>query len=224
MKSRRHILAIFGTGQIAEMVAFYFQHDYGRDTRVFIVDDEFKVEDHAFGRPVLTSSEAAETLEPKQTDVFVALAYSGMNTLRREKLNWVKGLGFGTVSYVSPRATIYPNVFVGENCLILEDNTLQPFTTISDNVTLWSGNHIGHHSTIEEDAFVSSHVVISGGVRVGKGCFLGVNCTIRDHVTLGARTLVGAGVTILGDTEEESVYIAPRTSPSERRSSQIRGL
>ena len=50
----------------------------------------------------------------------------------------------------------------GDNCFILEDNTVQPFVTIGNNVTLWSGNHIGHDSVIEDDCFISSHVVVSG--------------------------------------------------------------
>ena len=53
--------------------------------------------------------------------------------------------------------TKYP---IGENCFIFEDNTIQPFVVVEDNVILWSGNHIGHHSVIKNHNFVSSHVVI----------------------------------------------------------------
>ena len=50
--------------------------------------------------------------------------------------------------YVSSKASVWPGFKPGENCFILEDNTMQPFVVIGDNVTLWSGNHIGHHARI----------------------------------------------------------------------------
>jgi NDP-sugar pyrophosphorylase family protein len=51
------------------------------------------------------------------------------------------------------------SVGLGENCLVLEDNTIQPFASIGRNVTLWSGNHIGHHAQIRDHCFIASHVV-----------------------------------------------------------------
>jgi acetyltransferase-like isoleucine patch superfamily enzyme len=94
-----------------------------------------------------------------------------------------------------------------ENCFVLEDNTVQPFVKIGNNVTLWSGNHIGHHSVIGDNTFITSHVVISGGVDVGRNCFIGVNATVHDHVRLADYTLVGAASLINKDTEPYGVYI-----------------
>ena len=54
---------------------------------------------------------------------------------------------------------------MGDNCFIFEDNTVQPFVTLGNNLVLWSGNHIGHHSTLRDHCFISSHVVISGFCR-----------------------------------------------------------
>ena len=60
---------------------------------------------------------------------------------------------------------------IGENCFIFEDNTIQPFVKIGDDVVLWSGNHIGHHAEIGDHCFISSHVVISG-LRAGRAVLL----------------------------------------------------
>jgi acyl-[acyl carrier protein]--UDP-N-acetylglucosamine O-acyltransferase len=70
---------------------------------------------------------------------------------------------------------------IGENCFIFEDNTIQPFVRIEDNVILWSGNHIGHHSTIKSHNFISSHVVVSGQCTIEPNCFIGVNSTNRSY-------------------------------------------
>lgn len=217
-------LAIFGTGDVAELAAYYFATDYNRETEVFVVDDDYRHGVQFADRPLIGSSQITSVLDPTNTDVFVALAYTRMNRLRRKKLEWIKSLGFGTTSYVSPRLTSFPNVTHGENCFLLEDNTIQPFVRIGNNVTLWSGNHIGHHSTIEDDVFVASQVVISGGVTVKRGSFLGVNSTLRDHITIGEECVIGAGVTILSDTSDRQVFAANRAVAHERSSDQLKQL
>ncbi len=90
--------------------------------------------------------------------------------------------------------------------MILEDNTIQPFTQIGDDVVLWSGNHIGHHSRIGDHVTFTSHVVLSGHCTVEPFCFLGVNATIRNGLRLGEGTLVAMGACISRDTEPWSVY------------------
>jgi acyl-[acyl carrier protein]--UDP-N-acetylglucosamine O-acyltransferase len=110
---------------------------------------------------------------------------------------------------------------VGENCFILEDNTIQPFVTIGNNVTMWSGNHIGHDSIIEDHCFISSHVVVSGHVHIRPYCFLGVNCTLRNSITLAPESLIGAGAIIMKDTVEKGVYVPVRTELFTKPSDQI---
>jgi UDP-3-O-[3-hydroxymyristoyl] glucosamine N-acyltransferase len=106
----------------------------------------------------------------------------------------------------------------------LEDNTIQPFVTIGNNVTLWSGNHIGHHSTIRDHCFITSHVVVSGGVEIGEACFLGVNATLRDHIKIGDRCLIGAGALILNDTDPEGLYVGAATERSKVPSTRLRRI
>ena len=145
--------------------------------------------------------------------MLIALSYASINAHRAEKYRAAKDRGYTLVSYISSRATTFPGLQVGDNCFVLEDNTIQPFVTIGNNVTLWSGNHIGHHSRIEDNCFIDSHVVVSGGVTIGRNCFLGVNVTLRDHITLGRNCVIGAGALIVKDTEDNGVYI---DSPAEK--------
>jgi sugar O-acyltransferase (sialic acid O-acetyltransferase NeuD family) len=133
-----------------------------------------------------------------------------MNRVRASKYAHMKHLGYRLVSYVSTRCSFLTRHPPGDNCFILEDNTIQPFVTIGRNVTLWSGNHIGHDSVIGDHCFISSHVVVSGHVRIGEGCFVGVNATLRDSITVGDYTLIGAGATIMKNTPPRSVYLGHR--------------
>ncbi len=197
-------LLVFGAGDIAELADFYFRQ-IGRTVSAFAVDPAFVEGDSRFGRPLLPFEEARRRFPAEEHDGFVALSYSRMNQLRADKVEEMERAGYALASYVSPRATVLTER-IGKNCLILEDNTVQPFCQIGDNVTLWSGNHVGHHSTVEDNVFVSSHVVISGGVTIGRNSFLGVNATIVDHIKIAPFTLLGAGCIVQQDTEVEGVY------------------
>ena len=122
---------------------------------------------------------------------------------------------------ISSKASIFTNK-IGENCFILEDNTIQPYVEIGNNVTLWSGNHIGHHSIIRDHCFITSHVVVSGGVEIGENTFIGVNATLRDHIKIGKSNVIGAGALIL--SKDNKVFMAKATKPSRVPSNRLRGI
>ena len=174
------------------------------------------------GLPVTAFESITSTHPPNTHDIFIALSYSKLNAIRKEKFLAAKRKGYNLASFISSRATILNEGKIGENCFIFENNTIQPYVHIGSNVTLWSGNHIGHHSVIHDHTFISSHVVVSGGVKIGEQCFIGVNATLRDHITIGDRCVVGAGALMLSDAEPEGVYIGNSTERSRVPSSRLR--
>lgn len=196
---------------MAKLACYYFDTDSNFEVAGFVVDEEFKSVDVLEGLPVVKSSWASSKFPSSEYSMFVALSYSGMNHLRSEKCAWARASGYRLVSYVSSRATTFGDLSHGDNCLILEDNTVQPFVTLGNNVFLWSGNHIGHHSVIEDDVFVSSHCVISGGCRVGRRSFLGVNCTVQDGVSIGETCFIGPRSLVRQDLRSESVLVDTAT-------------
>ena len=214
-------LVIFGTGDIARLAHHYFSTDSPHRVVAFTVDAAFKTADQFQGLPVVPFDEVCAVFPPAAHHMFVAMSYARMNQLRAAKYAAAKALGYDLASYVSSRCSFLSQFPHGDNCFVLEDNTVQPFATIGSNVTLWSGNHIGHDAVIGDHCFVSSHVVISGHVRVGTHCFLGVNSTIRNNVTLGDHTLVGAGALIMKNTPAGAVYVAGRTEKFGKTSDQV---
>jgi sugar O-acyltransferase (sialic acid O-acetyltransferase NeuD family) len=217
-------IIVFGTGEIAELADFYFTHDSEYDVSGFTVDGAYLKQSEFRGRPVVPFEQVSERFPPAAYGLFVALSYAKLNAVRAEKVAAARAKDYRLVSYLSSRATVFPGFELKENCFILEDNTVQPFTRIGANVTLWSGNHIGHHSIVEDDVFVASHVVVSGGVRIGQGSFVGVNVTIRDHVSIGKQCVLGAGALVLENQPDFSV-VAPRgTERSNVPSTRLRRL
>lgn len=217
-------VVIFGLGDIGQLAHYYFDRDSDREVVGFCVDREYVTSEEFCGLPVVAFDEIAERFPPRDHDMFVALSYSKLNALRREKYKATRALGYKLASYVSSHATVLNDGRIGDNCFILEDNTIQPFVTIGNNVTLWSGNHIGHHSTIKDHCFIASHVVISGGVVIEESCFIGVNATLRDHITISETCVLGAGTLILRDAEPEGLYVGAATVRSERASTALRRI
>lgn len=220
----RKPLVIFGSGDIAQLAHYYFSTDSNYEVVAFTVDANYIKESEFCGLPVVAFENVARKYPPGSYDFFVALSYSKLNAVRKEKFLAAKKTGYKLVSFISSRATVLNEGRIGENCFIFEDNTIQPFVTIGNNVTLWSGNHIGHHSVIHDHTFIASHVVVSGGVEIGEQCFVGVNATLRDHIKIGDRCVVGAGALLLADAPPEGVYIGTATERSKVPSTRLRGI
>ena len=215
-------VVIFGAGDIAKLAHFYFSRDSEHRVVGFAVDAAFRREPTMAGLPLVDFETVERDFPPAECQMFIALSYAEMNQLRARKYGEAKSRGYTLASYVSSRCTNLAEHSFGDNCFILEDNTIQPFVRIGSNVTLWSGNHIGHDSIIEDHVFVSSHVVISGHVRVGSYSFLGVNATIRNGITIAPHSLIGAGAIVMADTEERGAYIQRPAQRLDKTSDQIK--
>ena len=141
-------IIIFGTLDLAELSHYYLSKDTDYEVIGFTVNKEYLTKDFFTPRGSSTSYPVFEfeTLEtifpPSEYLLFAPMTGAKMNMVRKRIYEEGKRKGYNFISYVSPKATVCDNK-IGENCFILEDNTLQPFTEIGNNVMMWSGNHIG---------------------------------------------------------------------------------
>jgi sugar O-acyltransferase (sialic acid O-acetyltransferase NeuD family) len=217
-------VVVFGVSQWAELAHFYLTHDSPHDVVAFTLDRDYIESNEYKGLPVLPFDEIERHYPGNEFKMFIPMSFKRMNHVRADKYDEAKKRGYELISYVSSKATTFPDFACGDNCFIFEDNTIQPFVKIGNNVVMWSGNHIGHHSTIKDHVMITSHVVISGCCTIEPFCFFGVNATVRDETVIARETLVGMGVTILKDTKEFEVYKAKGTEPAGFRSDEIRSL
>ncbi|GGH45312.1 acetyltransferase [Dyadobacter endophyticus] len=199
-------IIVFGVLDTAELAHYYLTHDSDHEVVAFAVNRQYIEQDTFHGLPVVAFEDVESIFPPSEYKFFAPMTGRNMNRNREAIYNHAKAKGYQFISYISSRATICNNV-IGENCFILEDNTIQPFTTIGNNVVMWSGNHIGHHGQIKDHVFFTSHVVLSGHCVVESYSFFGVNATIRDYTTIAQGTLVGMASAIMKETEEWGVYV-----------------
>ena len=215
-------IIIFGTGDIAQIANYYFEIDSNYEVEAFTVDAEYCIENTYEGKPLIPFQQLTNTYPPDLYKLFIALSYSQMNKIREQKYYEAKAKGYELVSYISSKCTNLSQFKSGDNCFIFENNTIQPFVKIGNNVTLWSGNHIGHHSIVEDHNFISSHVVISGHCHIQSNCFIGVNATIGHQVKIAKETLIGASTIITKDTEEQGVYVPAKSVKIDKKSNEIK--
>lgn len=217
-------LVIFGTSDIAQLAHYYFSQDSEYKVAAFTVDREYMTSNEFCGLPVVAFEEVAIHYPYSSHDLFIGIGYSDLNQTRKKKYLAAKNMGYRLATYVSSHSTVLNEGRIGENSFILEDNTIQPFVSIGNNVILWSGNHIGHHSTIRDHCFIASHVVISGGVTIEDSCFIGVNATLRDNIRVGEKCILGAGTLLLSDALPGGIYMRQETERSRVPSSRLKKI
>lgn len=203
----RRQLVIFGSAEIAELAMYYFSHDSDYRVVAFTIDDAFVDCDHFLGLPLVPFSKVAKQFPPGENDMHVALSYSKLNRLRHEKYDQARTAGYTLASYVCTKSATWPDLTIGDNCFILENQTIQPTVRIGNNVMIWSGNHLGHGSVIGDHTYIASHVVISGHCNIGKRCFFGVNATVRDFCTIGDDCFIAMDASITRDLSDGAVAI-----------------
>ena len=201
-------LVIFGSAETASLATYYFENDSNYSVVAYTVDDDFIDGDQFDGKPLVPFSKITERFSPQEHEMFVAVSYQKLNRLRREKYAAAKAAGYTLASYVCSKSVTWDDLIVGDNCFILENQTIQPTVTIGNNVMIWSGNHLGHGSTIGDHAYIASHVVISGHCTIGQGCFLGVNATIKDFTTIGDEAFIGMAAPVTQDVPAGGVVLA----------------
>jgi len=198
---------IFGVQDFAQLANFYLQHDSEHEVVAFSVNREYLPDDKSFeGLPVVAFENVEQSYAPADFKFFAPMSPRRMNRLREHIYRQIKEKGYELISYISSKATLFRGTSIGDNCFILEDNTIQPFASIGNNVILWSGNHIGHHSIIKDHVSFTSHVVLSGHCVVEPFSFFGVNSTVRDGIHIAEGSLIGMAAAVTSDTEPWGVY------------------
>lgn len=191
-------IIIFGNGEIAKLAHFYFENDPQSKYKVvaFTIDDEY-IESKTFNKlPLIPSSKLQALYPPNVFSAHVALSYKKLNQLRQEKYDFMKSLGYELISYVCSKSVFWDDLNIGDNCFILENQTIQPTVTIGNNVMIWSTNHLGHNCKIEDHVYLASGIIVSGHTKIGERTFVGVNSSFKDFINIGSDCFITMGVNL----------------------------
>jgi len=200
-------VVIFGCGLGADIAFRYLSKDSPHEICGFTVDRTYLDKIRFHDLPVVAYETIAQAFPPDTHKLFVPLGFQKMNKLRTQKYLDAKSRGYGFVSYVSSSIFRVEPIVVGENCFILENQSINLDVRIGNNVVIWSGNQIGDRSVIQDHVWITSQVAIAGDVTIGEYSFLGINSTISNNVVLAPGTFVGANALITKNTVKSGVYL-----------------
>lgn len=198
-------LIIVGAGEFAHLSYEFFTYDSVYEVMAFAVEKAYLKEDKFIGLPLVDLEEVENLYSPQDVEAFVAVSSQQLNRLRTRLYEKMKSKGYVMASYVSSEASVWHNVEIGDNCLVLGSSILQPFSKIGNNVILWYRSIVGHHSLVEDNCFFAS-AGIAGGCVVGKNTFLGGSCLVGDAVKIAEDNFIGTGTVIVKNTKPDSVY------------------
>lgn len=207
MAAKTKQLVIFGTGEMGALARYYFESDSPYRVCGFTADDAYVSDERFEGLPLVPLSRLTQRFPATDYELFIALSYRRLNRNRRDKFVMAKDARYTLASYVCSNSVRWDDLVIGENCFILENQTIQPGVTIGDNVMIWSGNHLGHGARIGDHAYISSHVVISGHAAIGPLCFIGVNVAVREFVHVGAEAFIAMGAAVTRDVPPGAVVL-----------------
>ncbi|PWT96050.1 MAG: sugar O-acyltransferase [Candidatus Melainabacteria bacterium] len=199
-------LVIVGAGEFAQIAYEYFTYDSDYEVHAFSVERPFFTKSSLNALPVVPFEDLERSYSPQVFHVFVAVTQTQLNRVRMRLYRAAKAKGFSCANYISSHAFVWHNVDFGDNCFVFENNVLQPFVSVGNNVILWSGNHIGHRTVIQDDCFFSSHATVSGYCNIGARSFIGVNSTVADNIKIAPDNFIGAGAVITHDTMPGLIY------------------
>jgi sugar O-acyltransferase (sialic acid O-acetyltransferase NeuD family) len=200
-------VVLFGIGRGADVAYRFLARDSEHKVRGFAVDRQHLDRKDFHGLPVVAFDEVERHFSPDAYKMLVLLGYQRMNALRADKYLQAKSKGYSFISYANSSFYRAEDLDIGENCFILDNQSISLDVKIGNNVVMWSSNHIGDLTQIGDHVWLASHVTIAAEAVIKPYCFLGVGATVGNKVTLAERTFVGAAALVASDTAAGSVCL-----------------
>ncbi len=199
-------LLIYGLGDFARAMRYYFEKDTDYRVVAFCADQHFIKQNEFDGLPVVPFENIQDIHQPDECKMFVAVGYSKMRA-RKSMYEKAHNKKYKFANYISPLANVDSSVILGVNNVVLQGAQIEPFCTIGNNNVIWSSVNISHDVRIGSHCFIASQSLVGGRAKIGDGCFLGFNSTTIQEVELAEETLVGAKTLVLTATEPFSKNI-----------------
>ncbi len=178
----------------------------------FTVDRAYLKEQDFCGLPVVPFEEVETIYPPNEYRMLVAVLGNRVNKTRAEKYLEAKAKGYQFISYVSSKATTWPDLVMGENCFISDFVVCRPSLVLGDNVMVMTGALLGLDTVLKDHCYIAARATLLGENTVEPYSFIGANSTVLEGVTVARECVIGAGAVIHEDTQEKGVYrVTPPT-------------
>jgi sugar O-acyltransferase (sialic acid O-acetyltransferase NeuD family) len=199
-------LIIYGTSSALVQSYYDFTHDSDFEVVAFTVKrNEIRVNEF-LGLPVVPFEEIESLYPPETFKLFIAVYFNRVNKVRKQIYEESKAKGYELASFISTKAIVWPELAIGENCMICDGANVRPFTKIGNDTFIMPNAVVGHDAIIGEHCYLAISAVMLAGSTVNAQCVIGANATILNGVTIANECVIGAGAVINSNTKEKGVY------------------
>jgi len=205
-------VVLYGREELARLVCYCLRHDSPCEVVGFTVagremPPQAPGSDRLLGLPLVPFEDLERHFPPAGHDLLVAIGPHQVNAPRARRFEEGRARGYRFASYISSRANLWPDLEIGEGCMIFENAVVEPFSRIGDNCVLRANVHVSHDGVVGDHVFLAPRVAMAGTCGVEQRSFVGINATLRDGVTVAADCVVGAGAVVARSTEAGGLYV-----------------
>src|SRR5262245_59321461 len=127
-------LVIFGAGSLARLARAYFDRDTPHEIVACAVDAGHLASSQMDAVPLVPFDALQRDYPPTECALFVAVGYTRVNRARAEIFARCRALGYRMPTVVSTRAQSWPDLAIGDNCLVFDGVVTEPSVRIGDDV------------------------------------------------------------------------------------------
>jgi len=185
--------------------------------RIIFVDDVTEATEYR-GLPVLRFEAAVA-----YGDLEFVIA-SGEPAGRKALYEKIKAAGYPLVTIVSPWATVFPGVVIGEGCIIW-DCGISADAKIGENTLVNSRVIIGHDAVIGAHSVISTNCFLGGHTRLCEQVYMGPGSMVKDRICIGENAIVSLGAVILRSVKSNAIMVGnPAKKIGENESGKVFGM
>jgi sugar O-acyltransferase (sialic acid O-acetyltransferase NeuD family) len=131
----------------------------------------------------------------------------GLPRIKAALVARLEPLGLPWTTVVHPRATVGPNVTLGDGTYVAAGAIVTVNVRIGRFVTVNMHCQVAHDDVVEDFATLHPDVHLSGNVRIGTGCELGTGSIVIPGTSVGAWATLGAGCVAVRSLEGGTTYV-----------------
>ena len=198
-------IVILGDTEFAEEL-YQVMIAEGKDVIAFSVDKQYMKSDTFCRLPMLPFENIEDCIDMKNVEVVLALGYSQMNNIRKNKYEECKQRHFQIATFCSERAFIYTKS-IGEGTIIMPSAYVGPSVEIGVCNVFRGKISIPHHNIVGDYNWFAAGCTLGGGAKIGNNCFLGLCTTVRNSISLANYTFTAANSYLHRNTVEGGAYM-----------------
>lgn len=198
-------IVIFGNTEFAEEL-YQVMTSEGIEVVAFTVDRQYMGSDTFCNLPMYPFESIEDYIDMSESEVALALGYSQMNNVRKQKYEECKKRGYSIATFCSEKAFIYTEL-IGEGSIIMPSAYIGPSVKMGVCNVVKVKNSLPHHNTVGNFNWFSGGCTFGGGTKIGNNCFFGLCSTIRNSINVADYTFSAANAYLYKNTIEGKAYI-----------------